>query len=98
MHAIGHRAGAAPKYERLTRTEKLSEIQRLLGNGLTSLEAHRVVGLYRPQTASPPPLHTPMPTMSRKANRRAEKHRKEVACYYNALTRPELRGLKGVRK
>ena len=30
--------------------------------------------------------------------RRAEKHRADTAAYYNALTHPEFRGLKGVRK
>lgn len=99
MYALGRRNGPAPEYERLRRNEKLREIDRLTGQGLSLVEARRVVGLYRSEeTVQAIIPHTPVTRLTAKAQRKAAKRRREFAKYYNALTRSELRGLKGVLK
>jgi hypothetical protein len=96
LHALGRRTGAAPEYQRLTRNEQAREMERLQGNGLTSMEARRALGLERETVQREPPKE--VEPMSWKAQKRAAKRRKEFAKYYNALVQPGLRGLKGSRK
>jgi hypothetical protein len=96
LHALGRRMGAAPEYQRLTRNEQAREMERLQSNGLTLIEAQRVLGFHRETVEREPP--TEVQPMSWKAQKRAAKRRKEFAKYYSALVQPGLRGLKGSRK
>lgn len=96
MHALGRRRGSAPDYVRLTHNEKMREIDRLKGNGLTLIEARRVVGLdtQKLEFAS----KCPAKTLSDKAQKRADKREAVRAKYHQALARPDLKGFKGIRK
>lgn len=85
LHAVGRRSGGLPDYRRLTRQEQFRKVQEFISNGLTQEEGERVVGSFRADAKRPKP-------------RTGRKLQRDIASNFEALVKPQFRGLEGALK